>query len=512
MYTVEINDMGIGAAGRSERGAIVIPLEANRPTSPGYAWISPDGQLHLGAEAAAVSRSAPQQVCDQFWHKCSTEASRLDSVQLSHADLVQYHLQRTWQMLSQPNTPTWFLTPAGFRDSQRTVLAHLADNLRIPIAGMMHGALGVVLANLAIGTRIPDGGILVLDLQRHSSSVVRLEVEGRHLTVRREAEFSVGGKEVEQVLLQNLAADFTRLTRFDPLYSGKTSQQLYDQIDPLLDTLVKHPESRLHIQHGDALHHINVARQDLELHLAGFITEVTARLSECLDDRETRLLLSPRCLHLPGLSTALETLPGLEIIPTVPRSIPRRVLKFLLQNPNACRSASTVTAVAWREQAVVPVAFELKPPSTPPSPLNPIKETEEEAADHGDTVDVSPSGKDAGDVEAENPAHEEDFSGPPPTHIVYRGEAWPLNGLPFHIGRHASPDGEGIVIKHHRKGVSRRHCHLIRDGEKVLLVNTSTFGTFLNGQRIQDSRGLQIGDEFQLCEGPHCFRLIRVRS
>ncbi len=74
------------------------------------------------------------------------------------------------------------------------------------------------------------------------------------------------------------------------------------------------------------------------------------------------------------------------------------------------------------------------------------------------------------------------------------GQTWPLKRNPEILGR---DPGEGIAIP--AAGVSRRHAQLsFQDGQFVLQDLGSTYGTFVNGERITAPRVIQPGQTIAL--------------
>jgi diguanylate cyclase (GGDEF)-like protein len=76
---------------------------------------------------------------------------------------------------------------------------------------------------------------------------------------------------------------------------------------------------------------------------------------------------------------------------------------------------------------------------------------------------------------------------------VSAGEMFKLQGDKTIIGR-----GPKVAVRLNDEGVSREHCQLVRDGEKVVLEDMgSTNGTFCNGMRV-DRRELNDGDKIMV--------------
>ncbi|MAU13042.1 MAG: hypothetical protein CL607_24705 [Anaerolineaceae bacterium] len=79
----------------------------------------------------------------------------------------------------------------------------------------------------------------------------------------------------------------------------------------------------------------------------------------------------------------------------------------------------------------------------------------------------------------------------PPTHLLWRDHQFPLTGNLIRIGRAIHND---IVID--AGGISRFHCQIRRDGDKLVLEDVgSTNGTYIKGQALEGPAIVQTGDD-----------------
>ena len=58
--------------------------------------------------------------------------------------------------------------------------------------------------------------------------------------------------------------------------------------------------------------------------------------------------------------------------------------------------------------------------------------------------------------------------------------------------------GRGVNLTGSTAGISRRHCSLSRQGDEVIVEDHSTYGSFLNGSRIEGRATLSAGDRLRL--------------
>ena len=95
-----------------------------------------------------------------------------------------------------------------------------------------------------------------------------------------------------------------------------------------------------------------------------------------------------------------------------------------------------------------------------------------------------------------------------PTHLLYGDVAYPLSQNPLFMGSDPSPAGKGIYVPAQSSGVSKKHCTVHRDGDRIILTDTSNQGTFVNDQRVNGSTTLELGQIVRLGTSGETFRLI----
>jgi pSer/pThr/pTyr-binding forkhead associated (FHA) protein len=82
-------------------------------------------------------------------------------------------------------------------------------------------------------------------------------------------------------------------------------------------------------------------------------------------------------------------------------------------------------------------------------------------------------------------------------HGPMKGEIQEFAGNEIFIGRHPSCD---LQFPKDIVAISRKHAHIVRDGNRFKLVDSSTNGTFVNGTKIDES-WLKNGDVIFFTEG-----------
>ena len=95
---------------------------------------------------------------------------------------------------------------------------------------------------------------------------------------------------------------------------------------------------------------------------------------------------------------------------------------------------------------------------------------------------------------------------------VVATQAHPLTAQAFVVGT-AIPAGQrGIELRGQVNGISRSHCTIRREGDRIVVVDHSTYGSYLNGQRIDGQQTLALGDRLRLGSPGLELMLIRVES
>ena len=90
--------------------------------------------------------------------------------------------------------------------------------------------------------------------------------------------------------------------------------------------------------------------------------------------------------------------------------------------------------------------------------------------------------------------------GPPPSHVLWDGRAYSLNVDSLVVGRGPSDSSRYITLPDGLAGVSRRHCTFVHDGDELVLLDHSNFGTYVNGERVQERVRIHAGDRVRLGE------------
>jgi len=95
-----------------------------------------------------------------------------------------------------------------------------------------------------------------------------------------------------------------------------------------------------------------------------------------------------------------------------------------------------------------------------------------------------------------------------PTHLLFGHTAYVIGNSTLVLGSDDSNGERAIELTAEMPGVSRRHCSLSRKNGQCVLEDNSRYGTFLNGNRIDGSTILQVGDSLRIGSPGFEFQLI----
>jgi hypothetical protein len=89
-------------------------------------------------------------------------------------------------------------------------------------------------------------------------------------------------------------------------------------------------------------------------------------------------------------------------------------------------------------------------------------------------------------------------NGPIATHLLYRSRGYPLSETPLIIGTQIPSGTSGIRIHGRTEGVSRHHCRVAHREGRLILTDTSTYGTFVNDVKVAGETELAVGQSIRV--------------
>jgi hypothetical protein len=85
-----------------------------------------------------------------------------------------------------------------------------------------------------------------------------------------------------------------------------------------------------------------------------------------------------------------------------------------------------------------------------------------------------------------------------PTHVLYQGRAWKISDHPLTLGWSVNANQRQLSLPSSLPGISRAHCTLVRRNGSILIEDHSTYGSFVNDERVQGRATLAVGDRLRI--------------
>ena len=448
---LDVTDAGV--LGIGEGGALIGP-------SPGYAVVETDRVL-VGEEALRCARLRPRFVMSRFWERLDTEPlGRPFPDGLTAADLVHAHLRSLWERAGRGVGEVVLTVPGVHGSEALGRLVGIAQALEMPVVGLVDTAVATATAGF------PGERLLLADVHLHRASVTELR-QGEEIVRERVATIDRWGlDEMHDAVARRIAERFVQRTRFDPLHAAESEQALHDHLPGWLERLGKEERALLSLSSGSRDHEIEVSRADVEVWARMYGEELAQKVSLLKKPGEpTTLLVSARAARLPGLVGRLSAMRSTEVV-RVPE---QAAAAGALREREALRAGEEglrfVTRLERRE----------------PSP--------EDRSVGGGAV-IRPA--------AAEPTPAPALAGGGPTHLLLGHLARPLTSEPLVVGTAPPEDGRGLRLDGETAGISRAHCRLFETGGEVVLEDLSTYGTFLNGERVVGRVVVSPGDRVRV--------------
>lgn len=267
-----------------------------RVQSPGYALLQ-GSEYRFGAPARAAARLQPRDINTRFWWQLSTETLQPALGPARHTgDLVHAHLLQLHREANEPGE----------------VLLAVSGSMQHEQLGLLLGivqqcpfdAVGLVNRSVALGSLYGHSERLFhLEIQLHQALVTELSVRDNTVELQRSTPLpGCGLLQVQERLVEMIAAEFVRQTRFDPRRKAATEQQLYDALPAALRALQGKVETNIDINGYQA----RISGHQLQG--AGQRLFDSARSAMGVAHAGDRVIADPLAALLPGLGSAFATL------------------------------------------------------------------------------------------------------------------------------------------------------------------------------------------------------------
>lgn len=421
-----------------------------------------DGQVLSIAPSAVWDGTTGESPGSNAWaalrrHPTATSTRHLGMVlaQRDPSDRAVALVAAEWaeRLKAQPPRPdekVWIATAAHASTLGLRASLAIARKLTLPVDGLVDSAVASV---AALGL---EQGAIVLEVGLHHAAATFIDRDGAQARRRRTVVTERGGlMSFYQGWLELVSTTLVKQTRFDPLYDAATEQQLFDSLATIAGEAATHGSAQAAVNKGAERFEVSLTRDQFAQAAQSLHREIIRLLHELRPAGAALALVVPALVErLPGFRDELEQFAGCELL-----SLP---------DGFAARAVSQLDLPGHEPGQAVRLLRRLP------------------ASQHGG------EGPPLISLGAGRPTRI------PPSHLLLDGQVYALGGgEPLVIGR--TPDSpRSIVLSEGLAGVSRRHCTLTSEGHEVVLVDHSTFGTYVNGERVAERVRVCAGDRVRI--------------
>jgi hypothetical protein len=444
LLALELIDSGLLLARRNGESSEVLS------EAPGLAVLD-DDRTRTGNEAAERVRLKPLLAHTNFWRAIGTEQlTRPSRLARTTADVAFAQAEALLGPLKTEGESVLLAVPAGYSREQLALLLGVINETGVRVSGLVDAALA------ACSLEAAPARILHLDLELHQAILTVLEYTGGERSGLKRSRYEIalrnGVLDIRQTLMQFVAETFIRKTRFDPLHDASTEQRLVDQLPTWLAQLREQEKITVGMQFGDRQLEIEIEREQLiaavERHYVELLRLVqSARVA----GMQIELRLAPRIAAFPGLLDRFNTLRDCQI-----RVLPHGAAALgTLQHEATINRPDSLALVYHLPVARAAGGESTAQPEATPAPLR-------------------------------------------PTHLLFQGRAWRISDQPLVIGWSVEAQRRALVLPSSSPGVSRAHCTVVRRNGAVMIEDHSTYGSYVNEERVAGRTALTVGDRVRL--------------
>ncbi|HLS80306.1 MAG TPA: FHA domain-containing protein [Steroidobacter sp.] len=446
MLSLSLIDSGLVLARRNGEEPAQVVAEA-----PGMAILDEQG-IVTGAEAAARVRLKPLLAQTGFWRGLSTAPlTRASRFARTPADIAFAQARSLLGSYKSQEEGVLLAAPAGYTREQLSLLLGVVNETGLPVAGLVDAALA------ACSLEPAPERVLHLELELHQAILTVLEQTGGSPGGLRRSRYEIalghGVLALQQAWMKFIAEQFVRRTRFDPLHEASSEQRLLDELPGWLAALREAEHISLPMQFAGRALEIELEREQfIEAVQSHYLELVRLVQGARVAGMPIELRVSARVAALPGLLEELHKLRDctIQVLPSGAAAL------GALQYEAAIRRPADVLALVY--QLPTPRAegsLTASDPQATPAPLR-------------------------------------------PTHVLFQGRAWRITEQPLVIGWSVPPERRALALPGAAPGVSRAHCSLVRRNGAVLVEDHSTYGSYVNEERVSGRTVLTVGDRLRL--------------
>ena len=210
-------------------------LTEEYPQGNGYAYLPDSGEPVVGRDALRYARLHPTRINNRFWGDLNTEPAKPAHPKIRHnADLAWYHLKKFSEATT--NKPTAFVFPSNYDSQTLQLLVGVAKSLEIDVKLLINRAVASAMT-VALENEDSSKEFVHIELQQHQLVLSYMQMDGHKLKLRDYERLPARGlSRIQEKWLHILRHRFIESSRFDPMHSGDSEQQLFDQLNNLSGT------------------------------------------------------------------------------------------------------------------------------------------------------------------------------------------------------------------------------------------------------------------------------------
>lgn len=446
MLSLELIDSGLALARRRDQRVELIE------EAPGVALLDDQATL-TGSAAARRVRLQPLLAQTDYWRNLSIEPlTRPSRLARTSADVAYAQASALLSGHKADDERVLLAVPAGYSREQLGLMLGIINETGVPVAGLVDAALA------GCSLEPAPARVLHLDLELHQAILTVLEYAGGERPGLKRSRYEIAPRHgvlaLQQTWMQLISEQYVRKTRFDPLHDAATEQHLVDQLPDWLERLEQEERIVLAIEFGDRALEVELEREQFVAAVEPHYAEVQRMVQGArVAGMPIELRLTQRVAALPGLLDRLGTLRDCAI--------------KVLPHAAAARGALEHEAAIVRPSQALVLVYQL------------------------------PLARASGDDQM--PA--EPAATPPPlrpTHVLFQGRAWRISEQPLVIGWSVESGRRALMLPSASPGVSRSHCTLLRHNGAVIIEDHSTYGSYVNEERVAGRTALTVGDRLRL--------------
>jgi hypothetical protein len=390
--------------------------------------------------------------------------------------------------------PVWVVVPVRADAEGLGTMLGIAQNLGFKIEGFIDAA-AITVATVGTGRNA-----LVLEMGLHHAGVTAID-GGTQARRRRVAVSELGGLvELYEAWLTFISTAMVKRTRFDPFTNADTEQQLFDALPVLTRQAAEEGSTTAAVSNGDSRFEVSLSRDQFAEAAQPIYRELVRLLHSVRPaGAEVAIVVPEAVAILPGLREILQQFVGCEVIAVpegfaaaaaslidLPEATPGesvRLLRRLPQNEQPSLVAGIKREILGRSgvRAAPPthVLFDGRAYALGTTPL---------------VVGRAPVAASSGAAPASTASPAAEGAAPGSGSTATGGASAPVAQMP------STPLANGLPLPDGLAGVSRRHCTFVRNGDELVLVDHSHFGTVVNGERVSERVRIHAGDKVRLGE------------